>query len=474
MAAPLRVAIQSVCEDTEGVLWGAAQNGQLVRRLEGKWIPALTDAAWLGSVTCVAADPRGALWIGTRNRKLHRWKDGQHTTWDQKTGFGSRTVTALLPTSQGDLWIASYGTATAFQVLREEQLRTLNLPENTGRIRALTEDAAGNIWAGTANGQLLRVDNDHLKDETGATSLPGRPIECLYATPDGALWIGYRRDGLGRLEHGLYSKIGLEQGLPNDHISQILSDDEGWFWLGTDRGISKIRGLDLERAMMNLQTRLRPVQYGRSEGLLSMEADGGLVPGALKSRDGRLWIPMRTALAVADPKVVHKNALSPPVFLMRVSVDGQTIAAYGSNAAAQNLANRKMLRAPLQLGPRHHELEFEFDALNYSAPENVHFRYQLTGIDDSWVDGGTLRAVRYPRLPEGRYSFRIQACNGAGPWNEAPGDVALVVAPFFWQTWPFRLVVLACFTFAVAIAVRYLSFRRLRLNLRLAEERAAL
>src|SRR5208282_2611901 len=45
------VAIQSICEDTNGVLWGATQNGLLVSRVDGKWVPALTNESWLGVVT---------------------------------------------------------------------------------------------------------------------------------------------------------------------------------------------------------------------------------------------------------------------------------------------------------------------------------------------------------------------------------------------------------------------------------------
>jgi hypothetical protein len=35
---------------------------------------------------------------------------------------------------------------------------------------------------------------------------------------------------------------------------------------------------------------------------------------------------------------------------------------------------------------RRRKLKFEFAALNFSAPENLHFRYQLENVDDDWVD----------------------------------------------------------------------------------------
>jgi signal transduction histidine kinase len=50
----------------------------------------------------------------------------------------------------------------------------------------------------------------------------------------------------------------------------------------------------------------------------------------------------------------------------------------------------------------------------------------------------------------------------------------MVVTPFFWQTWWFRVSVLGGFTLAVVMTVRYISFRRLRLRLRQLEQQAAL
>ncbi|HXF09368.1 MAG TPA: sensor histidine kinase, partial [Desulfuromonadaceae bacterium] len=45
---------------------------------------------------------------------------------------------------------------------------------------------------------------------------------------------------------------------------------------------------------------------------------------------------------------------------------------------------------------------------------------------------------------------------------------------FFWQTWWFRLTAVAVFTSLVFVLARYISFRRLRLKLRAAEQEAAL
>jgi signal transduction histidine kinase len=128
----------------------------------------------------------------------------------------------------------------------------------------------------------------------------------------------------------------------------------------------------------------------------------------------------------------------------------------------------------LRLPPSHRRVAIDFAALSYAAPENVRYRYRLENFDNDWTETANEHTARYSRLPAGEYRFRVIACNDSGVWNETGAAVSIVVDPFFWQTWWFRLAVLAAFTLAVALLVRWLSFRRLRAQLTLAEQQAAL
>ena len=111
--------------------------------------------------------------------------------------------------------------------------------------------------------------------------------------------------------------------------------------------------------------------------------------------------------------------------------------------------------------------------MSYSAPENVHFQYRLAGYDDDWADPGGRRSIDYSRLAAGSYTFLVRARNGDSPWSET-SRVDLFVAPFFWQTWWFRSVVVALFTLTLIAIVRYVSFRRLHAKLQVLEQQAAL
>jgi signal transduction histidine kinase len=388
-----------------------------------------------------------------------------------------RVVLALLPASNGDLWIAEQA-RTGLQCLHDEHLRSLALPKASGRITALAEDASGNIWAGSEVGLLMRAEGDRLVNETPLTGLSDQPILCLYPNADGALWIGYEGTGLGHLKQGRFARLGSGQGLFDDYISQIISDDQGWFWFGSERGIFKVRRDQLEAVANGREEHVRFINYGRNEGLFSMEASSPNVspfvsPTPLHSRDGRLWVPMRKALAVIEPTILPANQQPPEVLLTRVTLDGRVIASRGGHADART-ASLNALAAPLRFPPAHRHLGFAFTAIHFSAPENIRFRYQLVGFDSDWIYPQTDRTADYSRLAAGEYQLRAQACIGNGPWNETPATLVVAVAPFVWQTWWFRVGALVLFTSLVIAIVRYISFRRLQAHMRLLEQRAAL
>lgn len=468
---PVQSQIQSICQDVGGVLWGATQNGTLISRINGQWEPVLTNAPCAGTITCVAADS-GAVWAGTRTGKLIRIVNTNCTVCE--TNVGNGFVRGLLAASNGDLWIVGVG---VLQRLHKDQMENIRLPRQVQGVYAIAEDAAENIWIG-ANGILLRYNGTNIVNETARSRIFGRPVCCLYGTDDGSIWIGSRGGGLIRLKNGRVGQIGLDQGLVNDYISQIVADGHGWLWFGSKRGIFKLRQREIELAMEDRSISLRPIIYGKNEGLISQEAVFSIaspfvLPHAIQSRDGRIWILTHTGIVVADPDILSENTQPPPVLLTQVIMDGQIIASHTGAAATEIVPGQKTLNKPLKIPPFHRHLEFDFTAFYFRAPENLHFRYQLVGYDNGWIDGGTQRNAAYSRLAAGNYQFRVEASIGDGPWGDPPATLDFDVEPFFWQTLWFRVGVGLAFTLSLIAIVRYVSYRRLQLKLRAIEQQAA-
>jgi ligand-binding sensor domain-containing protein/signal transduction histidine kinase len=467
-------AVQSVTEDRQGDIWATTQNGLLVRQQDGAWSTVSSDAKWPGGrASCVTTDAEGTVWIGTRDRALIRW-DGQAFTALRRTqGLAGREIHTLVVGRDGDLWIGQ-SSPDVVQRLKGGQLKTYQMPAGIRVIRTMTEDSRGDLWLGTSKGMLIRISGDQVIDETERTTGKPLSIRCLRAMPDGSLWIGYADEGVGWLKDGHFYHLNSSSGFPEHNVSQIVPDNHGWLWFGGDRGIFKTRQSDLEDFARGQLTKVHSIRYAQSEGLVSLEASFGDTPGAMRSRDGRLWIPMRTGLAIANPARQRENAEPPPVVLREVRLDDRVIATYGGVFPVVNSVDLGRPGATVVLPPKHLRLEIDFTALNSGAPENVRFRYRLEGLGEDWVDATTQRTALYSRLSAGHYRFQVQACNSDGIWNEQGAVLSLSVTPFLWQTWWFRVGALLAFTSLTAGVVRTISLRRVRERLRRLEQQAAL
>jgi len=163
---------------------------RLARKEGPRWRVRSAEDGWSGpAATCVTAAPEGGVWVGTRNRGLHWWRQGEVRALTRQDGLVSPSVTALLTTPSGDIWVGTM-TSNAVQRLRDRQFQTHMLPQVYGHYGSLAVDVAGAVWAATQGGLLARVSQGALVDQTTNTLGEHIIINSLCATPDGSLWIG--------------------------------------------------------------------------------------------------------------------------------------------------------------------------------------------------------------------------------------------------------------------------------------------
>jgi signal transduction histidine kinase/ligand-binding sensor domain-containing protein len=470
--------VQSVCQDVTGALWLVGENGVLVRGQGTNWtIQSPSGGLVQAHVMCVAADPNGSVWIGAYGGALYHWVDGQFNDLGLQTSLYQKSLRSLLVMNNGDLWIGTDSPGVLYR-LRGGKLQSFNLPPGFRLIRAMAEDADGNFWAGASDGLLVRVTGDTLVDETA--KFPRFSIRCLRGTHDGSLWIGYAGFGVGRLRGGLMTRFTSDQGLPNDYVSQILEDDRGGIWFAGNQGIFRVRERDFDDLADGLATRVWPVVYGRSEGLPGLQASFDLCPDSLRASGDRLFFSMLSGLAEVRLDYAKLNYQPPNVFIERVTADAQTFVVYQditmvspTNGAAPMGLSNPGDKGGLQLPPGLQQVQFEFTALSFVAPDNVQFRYQLEGLDKNWVDAGTRRVASYTHPPPGHYRFKVIACNNDGIWNKTGDTLPVTFETYFWETLWFKFTVtLTSFAGLSGIVVLVLRRRHRLVVERLEHQRA--
>ncbi len=101
---------------------------------------------------------------------------------------------------------------------------------------------------------------------------------------------------------------------------------------------------------------------------------------------------------MVDPEHLYSNPRPPPVHVEQVTADQKRYPP-GEN---------------LRLPAHTRDLEIDFTALSFVAPQRVLFRYKLEGRDADWQDGGTRRQAFYTDLRPRKYRFHVIACNNDG------------------------------------------------------------
>lgn len=248
------------------------------------------------------------------------------------------------------------------------------------------------MWAGSYGGLAEYVDG-RLRVYTVLDGLSSNRIRAIYEDGEGVLWIGTYDGGLNRFKDGRFTRFTVREGMFSNNVFSILEDRHGNLWMGSNQGIHRVSRQQLNEFAEGRLARIDAVSYGRADGMLSAECNGGRQPAALKARDGRLWFPTLNGVAVVDPEAVTYNPMPPPVIIEKVTL----------NRVALDF------RQPVAIHPGQDYLEIAYVGLSFIKPEYVRFKYRLEGLDDDWVEAVNRRVAYYSYLPPGTYTFHVIA-----------------------------------------------------------------
>ena len=408
--------VEAMLSAQDGSLWWGA-GPSLYQRKDGKLISYFGDTPWLTGdrVWSLCEDRESGIWIGTYNGKLGLLRKGKFSPVKELSG---KAITALAQETDGTLWIGSLG------------------------------------------GGLARLQNQQLTFFTVKDGLQSELIRTLHLDADGTLWIGTDGGGLNRWSHGRMRGFTTGQGLLDDIILQILEDDDGSLWLGCNRGICRVSKRVLNDVANGKSSSVHPLNFEVADGMASEECVGNF-GAALKTQSGQLCFATAKGIVVIDPRQQSHVAPLPSALIENVLVDKQI------------LKLEPELHSGLIIAAGRHSFEFRYTGIGFDAPEKIHFRYRLEGLDSGWIEAGDSRVVRYSYLPPGEYRFVVQACNFNGQWAEPGAGLSFAVLRHFWQTTWFAVLTGIVLLAAIAAVIRMVERRRYRARLkRMMQERA--
>lgn len=446
----------SFYEDREGNLWIGASNGLYWAREAAINVLTRKDGLSSDNVYSIYEDRAGGLWFGTWGGGVTRYQGGRFTHYRMKDGLASELITTLYEDRSGYMWIG-----TPFGLHRFKDSRLSRYPDPDGFFRdgawAIHQDRSGRFWFGTSNGLikyergrytrytiadglagddvkailedrsgrlwfgtwggLTSFDYGRFRSYTEQDGLASDHIRVLYEDAEGILWIGTYDGGLSRFKEGRFTCYTTKEGLFNNGVFQILEDERGYFWMSSNKGIYRVRRQELNDYADGKVRSITSIAYGKDDGLLNVECNGGRQPAGWKTRDGKLWFPTAAGAAVIHPREININTTPPPVVIEEVRIAGQPAP----------------LGAAIVVPPDKKSFEIEYVGLSFIKSDHVTYKYKLEGLDNDWVDAGTRRVAYYNYAPHGDYTFSVIAANSDGVWNQTGKSMSIVVIPYWWE-----------------------------------------
>jgi signal transduction histidine kinase len=252
------------------------------------------------------------------------------------------------------------------------------------------------------------------------------------------IWVGGER-GLMFFHEGGFRRVTFACGAQFGAVSGIVERSDGSLWLNEMTGIIEIPPEEIRQFVANPNHHVNYRRFDYLDGLPGAAQMNYTNSTAVEASDGRLWFATDGGLAWIDPARLITNAVPPPVSILSI----------GSEKGRQPISEA------VKFAPGTRTVEIDYTALSLSIPERVRFRYKLEGLDAEWQDVGTRRQAYYNNLAPRQYRFRLIACNNDGVWNEAGASLEFSIAPAYYQTTWFTLMLFLAGASAVSLAWRY-------------------
>ena len=502
-----------------GQIWVGSETGGVIKLAPRQLIlefyrhdPANPGSISPNAVNAMYAAADGTLWVGTVEGGLNALAPGSmnfvHYTM-ANSGLPHNSVSTLAADNRGNLWIGTWGTGIAVMNLQQP-----------GRIIPLVVDAkhqpflnfAGalvydpindGMWLGTndglffydlkrqqliepfkgclnvrgcigslitRDGKLLMGCVQGMVEINLKSRIPGKgdfavkyhqykldapesgvidKILSFCLAKDGKIWLGSNGYGLYCYNYNKEGKTYVKSfttnnGLANNTVKGIVEDNQGMLWIATDNGLS----------IFNPKTETFS-SYSRKDGLLSSQF---YFNGAIRDAKGKIYLGTDEGL-MAVTGVNHAVHNSARLRFTELLVDNQPVFA-GSDYLDDDISIAKRLC----IHESDKSFTIFFSALNYGNDTQGVYLYRMKGYENDWVQlKPGQHSVRYSTLPAGSYQFEVKYIPSFDSDKEQVISVDIKVTPYFWKSWWFvSLMVIAFIAFLLYIYTSRLEKMRER------------
>ncbi|MEO1436451.1 MAG: two-component regulator propeller domain-containing protein, partial [Bacteroidota bacterium] len=498
-------AITCFFEDQHHNLWIGTQNGGVnvhfsnsKKSLGRDFFVYQHDRFASGSlshnqISCIFEDSKGFIWIATYDglnviAKEELNNPNAFQVLNVSDGLPHKWILDIYEDQAGDFWLSSYGGYVRMRfdprrpevrpIIKEFKMDEHDPKSLSNATTYHTEhDRFGHLWIGSFNGlnRMMPVSPDsvwfdcYYKERVQINSLASNAINRLFRDSKDRLW-ALSASGLHAIQiespekRANFKVFDRKHGLPSANVVSMLEDEQGLFWIATNKGIALF---DPEIALDASSDQVPVLQiFGPQDGLQGEQFNRN---AALKDHQGRLLFGGQNGFNVIAPSQVPQNPFEPPVEFTDFKLFNRSVNPGTSAYDAQQSPLQKSITYTdsIVLNYRQNDFSVEFAALSFTQAHQNTFAYKLEGFHRDWIENGTSNQAAFTNLDHGQYQLLVKAANNDGVWSASAAELHIRILPPPWES-PWAIA-----AYVLCIALTLLAFVRFRVKQRVAEVEAA-
>src|SRR6478736_280657 len=199
--------------------------------------------------------------------------EGLIRTWRSDKGLPADSVTAILQTRDGFLWVGTSAGLVRFDGVKFTGIKLGRyVDQNRIGITALAEDDRGHLWVGTQQEGLFELRPGGERNYTRQQGLLDDNVTSLAAGSNNVVWIGTKA-GLNLYDGREFKSFTTRDGLPDEFVSGVAVARSSTVWITTRGGMCQFTNGSIVQEVLQTESQGRSPEY----------------LGAYEDRRGNIW-----------------------------------------------------------------------------------------------------------------------------------------------------------------------------------------